>query len=166
MCSTCTRTSSSNAWHNRVNTYAIQGSKIMQLVFSILCVNCDYCMLFINTSWLKKISTIMHEYFPNIYCPVYFLVLIFFPLWHDNLAWLVLLNYKLTKQYKCCRPEKNNVLTQCHICTSYQCILIFSLQATAAHGILSEKGIENARNHILDYSSKKWKNKIFCVLRL
>lgn len=49
--STRTRTSSSsNVWHKIVNTYAIQGSKIMQLVFSILCVNCDYCMLFIHTS--------------------------------------------------------------------------------------------------------------------
>ena len=108
--STCTRTSSSNVWHNRVNTYAIQGSKIMQLVFSILCVNCDYCMLFIHTSWLKKISTIMHEYFPNIYCPVYFLVLIFFPLWHDNLAWLVLPAAHFTSLHRSVYLAKFNVV--------------------------------------------------------
>ena len=40
-------------WHNGIKTYAIQSSKIMQLVFFILCVHCDYCMLFVHTSWLK-----------------------------------------------------------------------------------------------------------------
>lgn len=52
---------STNVWHNSIKTYAIQSSKIVQLVFSILCVHCDYCMLFVHTSWLKLISTPMHE---------------------------------------------------------------------------------------------------------